>query len=159
MHSVRKERAGAARPEPGLYEADDYTWTLEQAAALRAGRLTALDADHLAEEIEDLGRETFKELESAYRLILIHMLKWDHQPERRSRSWAGTIQTQRLDATYVLRDNPGLQSRRGDALERAWRKARIKAAVEMKRAEATLPANNPYSLDEMIERPFVWLED
>lgn len=158
MGAVRKERPASPGLRRHLYEADYYSWTLEQAAALRAGAFAALDTHHLAEEMDDLGRETFKELESAYRLILIHMLKWDRQPERRSRSWAGTIKTQRLEADYVLRDNPGLRSRQSEALERSWRKARIKAAVEMRRAEAMLPADNPYTLQEMMDRPFDWPE-
>ena len=77
----------ASRRAPsGLYGDDLYTWAIEQAAALRAGDLESLDLANLAEEIEDLGSEQLHKLTSAYRIILTHMLKWDHQPERRSRS-------------------------------------------------------------------------
>jgi hypothetical protein len=69
---------------------------------VREGRWADVDRENVAEEIESLGREQFNKLESAIRVILIHMLKWDHQPERRSRSWANSIATQRLDLDQVL---------------------------------------------------------
>ncbi|RZK93669.1 MAG: DUF29 domain-containing protein, partial [Methylobacterium sp.] len=81
--------AKAARPaETGTAYADDfYTWTQEQSARLRAGDLTALDLQNLAEEIESLGKSEFNSLVSAWRVLLLHMLAFDHQPARRTRSW------------------------------------------------------------------------
>ena len=140
------------------YEGDFYTWTQEQAAMLRAGRLTELDLEHLAEEIEDLGKEQFKQLTSAYRTILIHMLKWDHQPDRRSRSWAGSIATQRVQARHTLDDNPGLRSRIDVALARAYERAKIEAATQMRLDRRSLPPECPYSLDEIMTREFEWPE-
>ena len=69
------------------YERDFYSWLAEQAHLLRESRFDALDRENLAEEIESLGREQFNKLESALRVLLTHILKWDHQPRRRSRSW------------------------------------------------------------------------
>jgi hypothetical protein len=77
----------------------------------------------VAEEIESLGREQFHKLESALRVLMMRMLKWDHQPERRSRSWAVTIDTQRIELEHVLAENPGLKPRIGDAMTLAYRKA------------------------------------
>lgn len=139
-----------------LYERDFYAWTLDQAEALRAGRLATLDVKNLAEEIEDLGKEQFSKLESALRVLLLHMLKWDHQPERRSRSWANSIGTQRLHIGYLLKDNPGLKSRREEAVARAFSLAVRRASTEMKRDLARLPAICPYGLDEIMTRAFEW---
>lgn len=153
------------KPSPGTpaeaapsYAHDFYSWTLAQAAALRAGSLRDLDLANLAEEIEDLGRQEFSQLAGAYRVILIHMLKWDHQPERRSRSWVTSIKTQQLDAAFVLQDNPGLKSRLGDAIERAYLGARVRAAGETGLPERTFPTACPYTLDEIMNRPFDWPE-
>lgn len=82
-------------PAQAAYERDFYSWSIEQARLLRAGRFEALDRENVAEEIELLGREQFNKLESAFRVLLLHMLKWDHQPDLRSRSWALSIETQR----------------------------------------------------------------
>jgi hypothetical protein len=136
------------------HDGDFYSWTLAQAAALRDGAWHELDLANLAEEIEALGRGEFNQLMGAYRVILIHMLKWDHQPERRSRSWATSIRTQRIDVDDVLADNPGLSSRRDQAVARAYRRARIQAGTETGLSERTFPTSCPYTLDEIMNRSF-----
>lgn len=112
------------------YERDFYSWLMEQARFVREGRWSAIDRDNLAEEIESLGREQFNKLESALRVLLLHLLKWDHQPERRSRSWELSIKEQRIAVQDVLDDNPGLQPRISEALARAYRRARIEAGLD-----------------------------
>jgi uncharacterized protein DUF29 len=87
---------------------------MEQAQHVRAGRWDAIDRENLAEEIESLGREQFNKLESALRVLLVHILKWD-QPKRRTRSWVITIKDQRIEFEQVLQDNPGLKSRQDEA--------------------------------------------
>lgn len=71
--------ADAAAP---AYDRDFYSWSLEQARLVREGRWSAVDRDNVAEEIESLSREQFSKLESAIRVLLLHMLKWDHQPRK-----------------------------------------------------------------------------
>lgn len=151
-----KERPSPPAAGATAYDTDFYSWTIEQAAALREGRMSVLDVENLAEEIEELGKEVFNKLASSFRVILVHMLKWDHQPERRSRSWVGSIEMHRLDIEDVIRDNPALRRRQQEAIERAFRQARIKAAVEMKRDKASLPTACPYSLEDILNRPFEW---
>lgn len=155
-----KEPVGNEPPRgsPGLtgYDQDFYTWTIEQAAALRAGQLADLDIDHLAEEIEDLGKEVFSKLRGSFRVILTHMLKWDHQPERRSRSWTTSIAVHRIDIEDVLTENPALRRRQDEAVAQAYRWARTKAAGEMKRRKETLPAACPYTLEDILTRDFEW---
>lgn len=150
--SVEQPETGAS----GSYDGDFHAWTIEQALALREGRLSDLDRENLAEEIEDLGKFVFNGLRSSFRVILLHMLKWDHQPERRSRSWVTSIRTHRIDLEEVLSENPSLRRRQVEAIEKAYRTARIKAASEMKRDENSLPASCPYSLDDILSRPFDW---
>ena len=144
----------AADPVGARYEHDFYSWTQEQARLLREGRLAAIDRAHLAEEIEDLGREQFSKLTSALRVLLLHMLKWDHQPERRGRSWALSIKAQRIDLDDVLDGNPGLKPRIPEAVARAYRKARLVAAQETGMPERTFPEQCPYSWDDIVGRDF-----
>jgi hypothetical protein len=146
--------APADQPPSADYERDFYSWLLEQARHVRAGRWDALDRENLAEEIESLGREQFNKLESALRVLLTHMLKWDHQPSRRSRSWSISIRTQRLELHDVLADNPGLRPRIDEAVTRAYRKARLQAAKESGLAEARFPDARPYTWDDIMAREF-----
>jgi hypothetical protein len=141
--------AGADR-----YDTDFYSWALEQGRLIRAGDWAALDRGNLAEEIESLGREQFNELQGALRVLLVHILKWDHQPERRSRSWALSIARTRLDVEDILGDNPGLRPRIEEARARAYRKARLEAARQTGLDERGLPERCPYDLEEMMKRRF-----
>jgi hypothetical protein len=139
-------------PVRAEYERDFYSWLMEQARHLRDGRFEALDRDNLAEEIESLGREQFNKLVSALRVLMLHMLKWDHQPALRSRSWVLSIQSQRLEIADLLSDNPGLKPRIGEAVVRAYRRARIEAAKETGLDETVFAATCPYSFEDMMSR-------
>src|SRR3954463_1621731 len=104
----RSDPLNKAEPR-ARYDRDLYSWAVEQAALLRSGRVEEVDALNIAEEIDDVGNEQYDRLESALRLILLHLLKWDHQPERRSRSWRLSILVQRKHVDKGLRKNPGLK--------------------------------------------------
>jgi hypothetical protein len=146
--------APADKPLAADYDRDFYSWSLEQAQIVRDGRWDALDRENVAEEIESLGREQFNKLESALRVLLVHILKWDHQPERRSRSWMISIKDQRIEFEQVLEDNPGLKSRLDEALERAYRRARLQAANQTGLDEDIFPTSCTYSWDDIVSRTF-----
>ncbi|MBX9699739.1 MAG: DUF29 domain-containing protein [Acetobacteraceae bacterium] len=131
-----------------------HAWARQQAALLRAGRLAEADALHIAEELDDVGNEQYDKLESALRVLLTHMLKWDHQPERRGRSWANTIATQRWMVAKVLRKNPSLRASLSEAIAEAWDDARREASTETDLPLATFPEANPYDWAAITERPF-----
>ena len=90
------------------YETDVVAWANEQASLLRAGRFELLDRDHIAEEIEDVGKSEQRELASRMSVLMAHLLKWRHQPERRGASWEKTILAQRKEIAYGLSDAPSL---------------------------------------------------
>jgi hypothetical protein len=146
--------APADAPLRAEYQRDFYSWLLEQARHVREGRWDAVDRENVAEEIESLGREQFNKLESALRVLILHILKWDHQPVRRSRSWALSIRQQRLEVDDVLADNPGLKPRIAEALARAYRKARLQAIKETNLKESRFPEACPYSFDDVVSRKF-----
>ena len=144
----------AEEPAGASYDRDFYTWSLEQARLVREGRWDAVDRDNVAEEIESLGREQFNKLESALRVLMLHMLKWDHQPGLRSRSWVLSIETQRLELEDVIADNPGLKPRIPEAIARGYRKARLEAAKETGIAKESFPESCPYGWDDIVSRDF-----
>ena len=144
----------AAEPDGAAYDRDFYSWLMEQARHLRAARWDALDRENLAEEIESFGREQFNRLESALRTLMLHMLKWDHQPGRRSRSWWASISEQRLRLDDVLADNPGLRPRIDEAITRAYRRARLRAIKETDLEPERFPETCPYSWQEIVSRDF-----
>jgi hypothetical protein len=148
------ELVPAEQPADAGYDRDFYSWSLEQARLVREGRWDAVDRANVAEEIESLGREQFNKLESALRVLMLHMLKWDHQPALRSRSWVLSIQTQRLELEDIVADNPGLRPRIAEAIARAYRKARLEASRETGIAEESFPQTCPYAWDDIVSRAF-----
>jgi hypothetical protein len=136
------------------YKRDFYSWLMEQARHLREARFDALDRENLAEEIEASAREQFNKLVSTLRVLMVHMLKWDHQPSMRSRSWVLSIEEQRLEIADVLADNPGLKPRIAEAIARAYRRARIEAAKETGLDESGFLAACPYSFEDITGRVF-----
>lgn len=136
------------------YREDLHAWAREQAALLRAGRLTELDAANIAEELDDVAIEQVDKREGALRVLLAHMLPWDHQPERQGRGWANTIATQRRHALKVLRKNPSLTANLDEAIAEAWDDARLEAPSETDLPLSTFPVENPGDGVVITERPF-----
>jgi hypothetical protein len=151
---MQTDLAPGEEPVQTTYERDFYSWLMEQARHIRDGRYEALDRDNLAEEIEALGREQFNKLVSALRVLMLHMLQWDHQTALRSRSWVLSIEEQRLEIADVLADNPGLRPLIAEAITRAYRRARIEAAKETGLDETVFPQACPYSFDDITSRVF-----
>jgi Domain of unknown function DUF29 len=144
-------------PPATRYEDDLYTWVQEQVELLRAGRLSELDAANVAEELSDVGKSEFHKLKSAMMVLLQHLLKWDHQPARRSRSWMAIVDIQRSHIKDILAENPGLKSRIGEALEKGYRDGRELAAGETDLDYEVFPESCPYDFEAMMTRPIVYV--
>jgi hypothetical protein len=140
-------------------EADLYSWAVHQSELLRAGRLDEIDSVAIAEEIDDVGSEEFHRLEAALRVSMLHVLKWDHQPGNRSRSWSLTIREQRKRVERQLRKNPGLKARLDEAMDDAYDDARLEAASETDLPLKVFPEIRPFAFAELMERPIPWPED
>ncbi|AWN46055.1 DUF29 domain-containing protein [Methylobacterium terrae] len=153
---LSEPRPDEARPSRDRvrYEDDTHAWALEQARLLRSGRLDAVDAEHVAEELESLGRSEFAKLRSSLRVLVMHMLKWDQQPEHRTASWIFSIREQRRRYEQVLRENPSLTPRRAAALAEAYEEARLWAANETHLEPDEFPDSCPYTWDDIVDRPF-----
>ena len=91
------------------YERDVILWSREQAELLRAGEFSKLDIEHIADEIEDVGKSEQNELTNRTAVLLAHLLKWKFQPERRGRSWLNTISEQRRKISRRLKKTPRSQ--------------------------------------------------
>ena len=128
-----------------LYETDYLAWIEEQAGHLRAGRWQALDAPNIAEELDDMGRREREELYNRLEVLLIHLLKWDHQPRRRSRSWQATIADQRRRLRRRLRLSPSLKNGLEETLREAYEGALEQAGIETGLGSKTFPPTNPYT--------------
>ncbi len=138
-------------PDTTLYKRDYLAWLDRQVALLRAGRSGELDVANLIEELEDMGRSQRRELWSRLRVLLAHLLKRDHQPERRSRSWELTILDQRSELAKLVADSPSLRREVEDTARRVYPLAVERAALETGLERSRFPPELPYSVDEILE--------
>ncbi|MGO9743595.1 MAG: DUF29 domain-containing protein [Roseiarcus sp.] len=137
------------------YETDFYGWANEQAALLRAGRVDAADIEHIAQEIESMGKSEKRELISRLTVLLIHLLKWKFQPKGRCSSWETSIKVQRNGLVRHLDDNPSLRPLLPQALADAYQDALLIAAEETKLSESAFPPTCPWS-DASVLNPTFW---
>ena len=136
---------------PSLYDRDFLAWTEQQATLLRASRLDQLDRDNLAEELDTMGRSEWGELENRLEVLLMHMLKWDYQPARRSRSWKATMREQRNAIRRLMRRSPSLKRDVETTIADVYRDAVGRAIDETGLSAATFPDQLPYSVAEVLE--------
>ncbi len=136
-----------------FYDSDFYAWTQQQAKLLRSHQLSTLDTVHLAEELEDMGRREKRELASRLEVLLMHLLKWQFQPNLRSRSWQLTIQEQRLRLEQHLAENPSLKAILAESLEGAYPLATLSAQKET--GLDAFPPICPYTLEQIFDPSFL----
>ena len=136
------------------YDDDLCGWVQEQVALIRARRFDAIDVDRVADELEDLSKREFDRLHSCLSVLLMHMLKWDQQPEHRTPSWIYSIRGQRRRFDRLLKESPSLNARLDEALADAYPTARDWAADETHRVQGEFPSVCPYDWNDIRERPF-----
>ena len=139
------------------YDTDFYAWAAQQAAALRAKDWLALDVAHLAEEVEDLRKTERRGVRSQLRLILSHLLKWSHQPDKRTESWHSTIANGRVLVQEDLEDNASLARELESLATWAYPRARRDAARDTGLPLATFPEACPWPLAQVLDEDF-WPE-
>ncbi|HEX9872538.1 MAG TPA: DUF29 domain-containing protein [Candidatus Tectomicrobia bacterium] len=138
------------------YETDFYTWTQAQAAALRAKDFAALDLEHLAEEIEDVGNSVRFAIESQLVRLLLHLLKLTYDPATRPRrGWRVTADAARHEITK--RATGGLQHHPARYLPEAYRQARRRISLTMDRPLAMFPEACPWPVEQVLDEDF-WPE-
>ena len=132
-------------------DADFFGWAGEQASLLRAGRLNELDINNLIEEIESMGKSERRELDSRLRELLMHLIKWQWQPERRGNSWLVSISKQRVGIADVLSDSPSLKPTTPEAMEKAWPLAVRYASLETGINARVFPDTCPWGIDQVLD--------
>jgi hypothetical protein len=135
------------------YETDFYAWLTEQAGHLRAKRWEALDIENLVEELDTLGRSERNALWSHLRILLLHLLKWRYQPERRTRSWRGSITRARQNVARRLQQ-PSLRRELSDFITEAYADARRLAADQTGLPLATFPEMCEWNEDQVQDVDF-----
>ncbi len=123
--------------------------------ALRQGDWAALDVENLIEEIEALGKSDRRAVKSRLEVLLMHLLKWQFQPEQRSRSWQATILEQRLRIADILEESPSLKNYWPTVLEAAYAGARRLAAIKTGLALEQFPVECEYTIGQILDEAYL----
>jgi hypothetical protein len=137
-----------------LYDRDFYAWANEQAGLLRAGRLSEADIEHIAEEIESMGKSEKRELITRLTVVLVHLLKWQYQPPLRGNSWRLTLEEQRDQLEDHLMDNPSLKSTLGETIAAAYRRTIPRTVREAGIERSVFPVSCPWSAEQIMDQNF-----
>ncbi len=132
-----------------LYERDETAWLETMADLIRLGRLDEVDYPNLAEYLADMARRDRREVESRLTVLIAHVLKWAHQPDRRSGGWKGTIIEQRQELEGLVRRGV-LRNHAEAVLADVYLKAVERAVAETELPSATFPAACPYTLNQLL---------
>ena len=96
---------------------DFQAWITRNLAWLRSGQLAEVDAEHIAEELESLGKRDLRALRSRLQALTMHLLKYQYQPGRLSKRWLTTIDHPRDEIDALLLDSPRPRSALAAALD------------------------------------------
>lgn len=136
------------------YEKDFYAWSLHNAQLIREKHFSEVDTDHLAEELESMGKSEKRELTHRLAVLLMHLLKWRYQPTRRSNSWKYTIEEQRFEIEELLTDSPSLKKGLKTQFEHAYQKALLMAAKETGLDVDEFPNQLPFTFSKVLGKKF-----
>ena len=138
-------------------DSDFYAWTTESAARLRDGRVSEVDIERVAEELDDMGKNQKHALGSHLKVLVVHLLKWHYQPGLRGVSWRLSIANARDEIAELLEDSPSLATQLPEILRRRYPAARSRAALEIGLVLATFPAECPFGIAQLLDMEF-WAE-
>ena len=136
------------------YDKDFYAWTMHNAQLLRQGKLSEIDIENVAEEIESMGKSDKWQLINRLAVLIAHLLKWQCQPERRGNSWLAIIKEQRLRVKRLLGESPSLKHELSLKLADAYELAVLKAMKETNLPEKSFVKDCPFTLDQCLRDNF-----
>jgi predicted DNA-binding ribbon-helix-helix protein len=133
-----------------LYESDFCLWAEHMAQLLRQGKFAQLDLDNLIEEVEDMSGSQKRALLSNLRVLLLHLLKYKYQPNKRTQSWRSSIIEHRLHIQEAFEESPSLKPYFLENFDKAYQKARKQASLETELPIQTFSQECPFPMESVL---------
>ena len=138
-----------------IYDQDYCLWIETTANLLRNHQLEQVDFEHLIAEIEDIGKEKRRELKNRLIVLLMHLLKYQFQSEKRSSSWVSTIWEQFYQIESLLEDSPSLKPYYLELFSDCYLKAVCATSTETKLSIQVFPIDSPFEPLDVINSDFI----
>lgn len=142
-------------PDPADYERDFSLWIERQVELLREKKFEQLDLEHVIEELNYMAAKVRRELRSRLRMLIMHLLKCEFQPARKSRSWLDTLAEQRDEIRDIIKESPSLEKHIQHYADQAYEAACNRAVLQTGLPRSSFPAANPYTIDQLLDSEFV----
>ncbi|MBE9239009.1 DUF29 domain-containing protein [Anabaena aphanizomenioides LEGE 00250] len=138
-----------------LYNEDFYLWIETTAKQLKNGNFAEIDLENLIEEIESMGRSEKRALKSNLLILLMHLLKYKYQPDKRSNSWLSTIFEHRRRLKEELTESPSLKKYFSEVFSECYQDARKLASLETGLSIDTFSVDCPFTTDEILNQDYL----
>lgn len=144
-----------AQDPRSLYDRDFMLWIETTAQLLKEQKFIELDLENLIEEIEDMGRSSKSALRSNLVVVLMHLLKWKYQSEKRTNSWKASIFEHRLRLDEDFTDSPSLKRYFEEIFAKCYQNARKLAAIETGLELEIFPIESPFTPEQVLDPEFL----
>jgi hypothetical protein len=138
-----------------LYDLDFFEWTQRNAELLNRKCFEAADISHIAEELADLGKRDQREVRSYLRRLIVHLLKWQMQPAKRSSSWLSSIGDSRSQLEDIFQQSPSLRKLAAKSFVEVYSDARRQASTQTRMAVSSFPSKCPYRFEQILDADFL----
>lgn len=137
------------------YDRDFMLWIETTVQLLKEQKFAELDLENLIEEIEDMGKSNKSALRSNVIVVLLHLLKWKYQPEKRTNSWKFSLREHRRRLEEDFEDSPSLQNYYREIFPKCYGNARKLAADETGLVLEIFPVESLFTPEEVLDAEFL----
>jgi hypothetical protein len=133
-----------------LYDQDYYLWINKTVEQLSNNQFQEIDLQNLIAELESMGRSEKRSVQSNLTVLLMHLLKYKYQPNKRSRSWRSTIVEHRRRLLILFKDSPSLKGYGQEIFAECYQDARQDGATETQLKISVFPDECPFNLEVVL---------
>ncbi len=137
------------------YDEDWVLWIDTQVRLLSEKRFSELDVENLVEELDSMKKKEMRTLKNRLRVLIMHLLKCEFQKTYPQNKWQATLIEQRERIRNLLADSPSLRRKLEEYVRSEYPQARKMAALETLMSIDTLPAENPYTVVQILDHGFI----
>ncbi|HAX78289.1 MAG TPA: DUF29 domain-containing protein [Cyanobacteria bacterium UBA11372] len=141
--------------QKSIYDTDFVGWVETTVEQLRTQDYANVDWENLIEEIEDMGKSEKRAIYSNLKILLLHLLKYRYQPEKRSNSWLASMVEHRQRIKKAFKESPSLQPYFTEIFNECYQDARELAAAETGMAIDEFPAETPFTHEEVLNSDYL----
>ena len=141
--------------QKSIYDTDFVRWVETTVEQLRTQNYANVDWENLLDEIEDMGKSEKRAIYSNLKILLLDLLKYKYQPDKRSNSWVASIVEHRQRIKKAFKESPSLQPYFTEIFNDCYQDARELVAAETGLAINDFPVETPFNYEQVINAEYL----